>query len=188
MFMCVRAYEHVDLCVCVYVCVCVCVCALACLLACVSVCVCEGHTRRDTDVVKFQFINFQTQQVTCSAITYYTAISAHIVLLKPTHNLRNILQYNKHSQKGPQHASVSQERICSDNLTSCKTENLQIQLSTSPSHSILTPGQPVLALTLLRQEPGKVATGVQNCKPLVRLDPEKILTAQAGIDGGRLNH
>ena len=35
---------------------------------------------------------------------------------------------------------------------------LQIQLSTSPSHSILTPGRPVRALTLKRQAPGRVAT------------------------------
>ena len=37
---------------------------------------------------------------------------------------------------------------------------LQIQLSTSPSHSILTPGRPVPVLTLSRQAPGRVATGV----------------------------
>ena len=37
---------------------------------------------------------------------------------------------------------------------------LLIQLSTSPSHSILTPGRPVAALTLYRQAPGRVATGV----------------------------
>ena len=37
---------------------------------------------------------------------------------------------------------------------------MQIKLSISPSHSILTPGQPVPALTLYRQVPGRVATGV----------------------------
>ena len=47
-----------------------------------------------------------------------------------------------------QHASVSQGRICSDNFTCCHTEKLQIKLATSPSHSILTPGRPVPALTL----------------------------------------
>ena len=41
--------------------------------------------------------------------------------------------------KSQQHASVSQGRICTDNFTCCHTEKLQIQLSTSPSHSILTP-------------------------------------------------
>ena len=43
-----------------------------------------------------------------------------------------------------QHASVSQGRICSDNVTCCHTEILSI----SPSHSILTPGRPVPALTI----------------------------------------
>ena len=48
-----------------------------------------------------------------------------------------------------QHASVSQGRICSDNFTCCHTEiEVADQLSISPSHSILTPGQPVPALTL----------------------------------------
>ena len=43
----------------------------------------------------------------------------------------------------------------------------RIQLSTSPSHSILTPGRPVPALTLRRQAPGMVATGVPILKSLV---------------------
>ena len=47
----------------------------------------------------------------------------------------------------------------SDNFTCCHTE-IKIKLSTSPSHSILTPGRPVPALTLERQAPGRVATGV----------------------------
>ena len=49
-----------------------------------------------------------------------------------------------------QHASVSQGGIYSDNWTCCHIERqkLQIKLSTSPSHSILTPGQPVPALAL----------------------------------------
>ena len=51
----------------------------------------------------------------------------------------------------PQHANVSQGWTCSDNCTCCHTE---IEVAdqtfnfTSPSHSILTPGQPVPALTL----------------------------------------
>ena len=40
-----------------------------------------------------------------------------------------------------QHSSVSQGRICSDSCTCCHTE-------TEPSHSMLTPGRPVSALTL----------------------------------------
>ena len=48
---------------------------------------------------------------------------------------------------------------------------LQIKLSTSPSHSMLTPGQPVPALTLQHQAPGKVATRVPIFKSLVCLGP-----------------
>ena len=69
-----------------------------------------------------------------------------------------------------QYASVSQGRISSDNFTCCHTE---IELSTSPSHSILIPGRPVPALTLYRQAPGRVATGVPIFKPLIWLDPQK---------------
>ena len=48
-----------------------------------------------------------------------------------------------------QHASVSQGRICSRQFTCCHTEiEAADQTSTSPSHSILTPGRPVPALTL----------------------------------------
>ena len=50
---------------------------------------------------------------------------------------------------------------------------LHIKLSTSPSHSILTPGRPVPALTLQCQMPGRVAAGVPIFKSLVWLDPEK---------------
>ena len=41
-----------------------------------------------------------------------------------------------------QHASVSQGRICSILRAATLRYKLQIKLSTSPSHSILTPGQP----------------------------------------------
>ena len=92
-----------------------------------------------------------------------------------------------------QHASISQGRICTANFTCCHTE-MQIQLSISPSHSILTPGQPVPALTLQRQAPGRVASGVPMFKSLVWLDPGKI-PEQAGFEpwifrswGGRLIH
>ena len=50
---------------------------------------------------------------------------------------------------------------------------LQIQLSNSPSHSILTPGRLVPVLTLYRRAPGRVATGVPIFKSLEQLDPEK---------------
>ena len=53
-------------------------------------------------------------------------------------------------------------------------QKLQIKLSISPSHSILTPGQPVPALTLWRQAPGRVASEVSIFKSLVWLDPDKI--------------
>ena len=45
--------------------------------------------------------------------------------------------------------------------------NLQIKLCISPSRSKLTPSQPVPALTLYRQAPGRVATGVPIFKSLV---------------------
>ena len=44
---------------------------------------------------------------------------------------------------------------------------LRIKLSTSPSHSILTLGQPVTALTLERQAPGRVAGSMPILKSLV---------------------
>ena len=50
---------------------------------------------------------------------------------------------------------------------------LQIKLSTSPSHSILTPGWPVPVLTLYCQALGRVATGVLIFKLLLWFDPEK---------------
>ena len=62
-------------------------------------------------------------------------------------------------------------------------QKLQIQLSISPSHSILTPGRPVPALTLWRQAPGRVVTGVPIFESLVWLDPVKIPT-QAGFEPG----
>ena len=45
------------------------------------------------------------------------------------------------------HASVSQGRIYTDNFTCCHTE-IEVAVSTSPSHSVLTQGRPVPALTL----------------------------------------
>ena len=50
-------------------------------------------------------------------------------------------------------------------------QKLQIKHAAKPSHSILTPGQPVPALTLEWQAPGRVATGIP-LKLLVGLDPE----------------
>ena len=70
-----------------------------------------------------------------------------------------------------QHASVSWGRICSDSCTCCHTETeVADQTFILPSHSILTSGQPVPALTLYHQAPGRVATGVPILKSLVRLD------------------
>ena len=46
-------------------------------------------------------------------------------------------------------------------------QKLQIQLSVSPSHSILTPSKPVPALALFRQASGRVATGVSMLKSVV---------------------
>ena len=66
------------------------------------------------------------------------------------------------------HASVSQGRIC---LGSCTCSLSWIEaVDQTCYHTILTPGQPVPALTLERQTPGCVATGVPVFKPLVWLD------------------
>ena len=50
------------------------------------------------------------------------------------------------------------------------SQKLQIKLAISPSHSILTPGQPVLAPTLQSQAPGRVATGIPTSKSQVLPD------------------
>ena len=55
---------------------------------------------------------------------------------------------------------------------------LQIKLSISSSHSILTPGQQVPALTLLCQAPGSIATGVPIFKSMVWLNLKKSLESR----------
>ena len=57
----------------------------------------------------------------------------------------------------------AQTSLCAATLR----QKLQVELSTSPCYSILTPGQQVPALTLLRQAPGRVVNGVPICKSLV---------------------
>ena len=49
---------------------------------------------------------------------------------------------------------------------------------------MLTPGQPVLALTLKYQAPGQVATGVPVCKSLVWLDLEKVTQGKQSLIPG----
>ena len=58
-------------------------------------------------------------------------------------------------------------RLCSDNCTCCHTGREGADCVVSPSHSILTPGQPVPALTSHRQVPGRVATGVPDFRSQV---------------------
>ena len=57
-------------------------------------------------------------------------------------------------------ANVSRGRICSDKCMCFITEIELGQFAISPSHSILTPGRPVPALTLYCQAPGIIATGL----------------------------
>ena len=89
-----------------------------------------------------------------------------------------------------QHASVSQGRIRSILLAATLRQKLQVKLSTSPSHSILTPGRPVL------QPPG--AWQGSHCGASFEVTgmtrPGKI-PPQVGFDpptfrsrGGRFNH
>ena len=55
----------------------------------------------------------------------------------------------KQTLTSKQHASVSQGRICSDNCMCCHTEiEVADRTTISTGYSILTPGQPVPALTL----------------------------------------
>ena len=62
--------------------------------------------------------------------------------------------------------------------------SMQIKPSISPSHSLLTPGQPLPAITLESQAPGRVAIGVPTFKSLLWLDPEKIPNEKVGIEPG----
>ena len=71
-------------------------------------------------------------------------------------------------------------------------QKLQIKFSTSPSHSILTPGRPVPVLALKRQVPDTVATGMPIFKSMVW--PGKV-SLQMGFEprifhswGRSLNH
>ena len=59
-------------------------------------------------------------------------------------------------------------------------QKLQVTLSTFPSHSIPTPGRPVPALTLKRQVPGTVATGVPMFKGATP-GPRKQTSAGQGL-------
>ena len=73
---------------------------------------------------------------------------------------------------------------------------LQVKLSTSPSHTILTLGQPFPTLTLQRQAPGRVARcNAYFLSHWYDSTQKKFSTAQAGIEpricrarGGRLKH
>ena len=56
----------------------------------------------------------------------------------------------------------------------------QRRCSVSPSHNIRTLGQPVIALTLSCQSPGRVTTGVPVFKSLVRLPVEHRPTTTPG--------
>ena len=59
-----------------------------------------------------------------------------------------------------QHGKVSQGWIYLDSCACCHTQKLHIKLPISPRHSILTPGQPVLAMALKCWAPARVSTRV----------------------------
>ena len=63
--------------------------------------------------------------------------------------------------------SVSHVLICSILRAATLRKKLQINVSTSSCHSILTPGRPIPGLTIYREAPGRVATGVPIFKSLV---------------------
>ena len=60
-----------------------------------------------------------------------------------------------------QHAGVPDGRICWDNCTCCHKVIEVFKLAVSPTQSLLTLGQPVLSLTLLRQAPGRIVKNIQ---------------------------
>ena len=76
-------------------------------------------------------------------------------------------------QTSQQHASVSRGSAQTTLRAATLRQKLQIKLSASPGHGILTPSQPVPALTLERQAPGRVASGTPIFKSLVCVDTEK---------------
>ena len=81
-----------------------------------------------------------------------------------------------------QQARVCQGRICSILHAATLRQKLQIKLSISSSHSILTTGWPVPVLTLQRQASGWVATGVPIFQSLVWLDSEKSCHKDSNLD------
>ena len=82
------------------------------------------------------------------------------------------------------HASVPQGRNCSASCTCCHTarEVGRSKFLSRLVHSILTPGQPVPALTLQRQAPGRVSTRVPFYKSLAWPWHGKRSTAKAGVE------
>ena len=94
----------------------------------------------------------------------------------PSVVFRSLFSISRACLAAQQHASVSKGRIFSDNCMSDTLRwKLQIKLAISPSHRILKPGQPVPALTLQRQAPGRIAFRVPIIPSLARLDAEKSL-------------
>ena len=65
---------------------------------------------------------------------------------------------------------------------------VQVKLAIPPRHGILTPGQPVPALILQRQAPGRVATGVPHLKSVVWLDMENHPQAGTSEVSGMTGH
>ena len=92
-------------------------------------------------------------------------------------------------------ASISQGRIYLDSCTYCHTETEVVDrtLYLIQPQYIPTQGQSVPALTLKRQMPGRVSTGISLFKSLALLHPEKMPHGERGIRtqvfgcrGGRL--
>ena len=124
-------------CVCV-VCVCVCVC----------VCVRERERERERERQMDRWIDGQIE------------IGSQI---NPQDRYCCLLLAKRHSNMLVYLRNGSAQTIVP---AATLTKKLQIKLSISPSHSILTLGQPVPALTLQRQASGMVTTGVPTFKSL----------------------
>ena len=101
-------------------------------------------SKRSQVLYEFFFFSFQ---ILCLAA--FTFPSFKIKCIYQTYNLNSSYSLFVGCLTSQQHSSVSQGWTSSDKFMCCHTETeLQIKLLTSPSHSILTPGQPVTLLTL----------------------------------------
>ena len=149
-FVCV--YVHVCVCLCVFVCICVRVCV------CVYLRVCAVHhqrlqsdRRQSPTVLLFLQSKFTDPGhgilVSPLTPTAFTLWRSHPLQRRETD--RDMLLLFADFLTSQQHASVSQDRSAQTAVHAATLrQKLKITFAISPSHSILSSGQPVPALTL----------------------------------------